>query len=350
MDIQRWDRKLSQYLDMFDNDDVRVNKDYQRSRRVWPLNAKSYLVETVILGLVLPRLMLHEVRGRKGSKAHTAIVDGQQRTVALSEFRKGEFRLSGVVDRPSLKNKRYVTLEPADRRAFDRYLIRMDRFRGASDSDIRDVFRRINSYTVPLNSEEQRHAKFQGEFKWFVQGQLERFAEVLLEAAVLSEKQISRMADAKLLTEVVHAMLYGITTTNARALKKLYNDFDREFDLDRDFTRRLGTTIDLLASWGRLPKAIAKPHQAYSIILALLHAQEALDSLVPLIPRRRSLRNVATIVGNLTTLSAILELDEDDVPREYEAFYRASGTGTNVRAARALRFQWYFSALTSASI
>jgi len=36
----------------------------------------------------------------------------------------------------------------------------------ATPAEVREVFRRINSYTVPLNSEEQRHATYQGPFKF----------------------------------------------------------------------------------------------------------------------------------------------------------------------------------------
>ena len=180
MDIQRWEKKLSDFLDLFDANDIRINRRYQRSGKVWPLNAKSYLVETVLLNLVLPRLMLHEVPSRRGVPSYTDIVDGQQRTVALSSFRRNEFRLSAVVDRPSLRNKRYSTLDPADRQAFDDYFLRIDRFRNATEEDIRDVFRRINSYTVPLNPEGQRHTrKFQGEFKWFINRQMEQHATLL---------------------------------------------------------------------------------------------------------------------------------------------------------------------------
>ena len=39
---------------------------------------------------------------------------------------------------------------------------------GATPDQIRETFRRINSYTVPLNPEEHRHAVFQGDFKWFM--------------------------------------------------------------------------------------------------------------------------------------------------------------------------------------
>jgi len=350
METQRWDKKLSEFLDMVDHNDVRVNRRYQRSGKVWPLNAKSYLVETVILNFVLPRLLLHEVPARRGAPAYTDIVDGQQRTAALRAFRHDEFRLSGAVDRPNLKGKKYSTLEPQDRQAFDAYVLRLDRFTGATDAEIREVFRRINSYTVPLNAEEQRHARFQGEFKWFIHRQIERFDDALKESGVLTEKQMNRMADGKLLTEIVHALVHGISTTNGRSLRKMYADHDREFPLDRDLTRRLSAAKTTFAAWGRLPKAVAKHYHAYALLLALMHCQQPVEPLKALVRKTAGIKSDSIVLTNLGTLASVLDFEEDEVPPEYEDFYAASEKGTNVRAAREARFRWYVRALTSNSL
>ncbi len=302
------------------------------------------------MDFALPRLMLHQVAARRGSPEYTDIVDGQQRTVALREFRKDEFYLSAIVDRQHLRGKKYSTLNATDREAFDGYMLKMDRFEDASEQDIREVFRRINSYTVPLNPEEQRHAKFQGEFKWFIHRQIEVYTETFKNSGVLSEQRINRMADAKLLTEIVHAMTNGISTTDARSLRKVYSDFDREFELDREFTRRLSVAHDRVAGWGLLPKPLRKHYHAYSLILALLHAQEPLATIARVCGRRRTLKADAGVVQNLSTLAEVLESAEEDVPDAYMNFYRASAKGTNVKAAREERCRWFYKALTSESL
>lgn len=347
MEIERWDKKTSAFLDMVKANRIRINKSYQRSGKVWPVNAKSYLVETVIQGLVLPPFMIHRVPGRAGAEGHEEIVDGQQRTAALLAFRNDEFWLSSAVDRKGLKKKKYSTLRPADRRAFDTYELKINRIEDATEHDIREVFRRINFYTAPLNPEEQRHARFQGAFKWFVQDRRREFEAVFKDSGVLTEKRIDRMADAKLLTEIVHAMAYGITTTNARSLRQIYSNFDSAFDLARDVKQRLDAARAVFASWHSLPTPIAKPHHAYSLLLALLHLQKSVRPLGKLVKNRKPLRDSETILGNLRTLGSVLELPENDVPGRYQGFYRASAKGgTNVRVARASRVRWYCRALT----
>lgn len=347
MGIERWDKRLSVFLDMVESDRIRINKRYQRSGKVWPANARSFLVETVIQGLVLPPFMVYGVRGQRGRRAHFEIVDGQQRTAALRSFRQGEFRLSDAVDRKALRRKTYSGLSPADRNKFDRYELKINCIEQATQGDVREIFRRINYYTAPLNPEEQRHALFQGEFKWFVQRQRELFAPILKSSGVLKDKQIERMADAKLVTEIVHAMLNGITTTNARVLKGIYASHDGEFDLATSFGKRLAQARKCLGAYGHLPKRIARPYHAYSLLLALLHAFRGIKPLARSIPRRGSLQDRNTILSNLNTLASVLDHEsEEDVSPKYRAFYVASQKGTNVASRRLTRCRWYYRALT----
>jgi len=348
MRIRRWDMRMGDFLDLVEANRIRINRSYQRSSKVWPLNAKSYLVETVVEELVLPPFMVHAVRGRAGRKGHGELVDGQQRTVALLSFRNDEFRLSDAVDRKALRGRTYSRLSQRDRRSFDRYALRIDRIESATAHDVHEVFRRINYYTAPLNPEEQRHARFQGTFKWFIQEQREVFAPALKSSGVLTEKRIDRMGDAKPLTEIVHAMINGITTTNARSLRKIYSDFDPAFHLSRDFAKRLKAAQRVFKVWGRLPKRIGRNYHGYSLLLALLHALQSVQSLGRLIKRRRPLQEAEAILRNLNILASVLDReDEDDVPSRYRTFHRASQKGTNVRARRATRFRWYYRALTA---
>jgi len=298
----------------------------------------------------LPPFMVYAVPGRAGKKGHVEIVDGQQRTAALRAFRKGEFRLSDAVDRKALGRKEYSTLRAADRRRFDRYQLRINRIEGATPADVREVFRRINYYTAPLNPEEQRHAQFQGKFKWFIQRQRDLFERVFKSSGVLTEKRIERMGDAKLLTEIVHAMVNGITTTNASSLKRIYSDYDRDFAGGR-FAKRLATARRVFVELYPMPRRIARNYHAYSLLLALLHELRSLRPLASVIRKKGSLQDAETILRNLNALASVLDHEnEEEVPTKYRAFYRASQKGTNVRTRRLTRCRWYYRALTERRI
>ena len=182
--------------------DLRVNREYQRSDSVWPDPARSYLIETILLDFPIPKLALHQVTDPLTGESHKELVDGQQRSAAIRAFRDDGFQLSAAVENAALRGLRFSTLSADQRTTFLNYQLNIDLFLGAEPAEIREVFRRMNSYTIPLNPEEQRHAAFQGEFKWF----LHRFALSLNDSwesmGIFTPKALVRMADTKLLAEV----------------------------------------------------------------------------------------------------------------------------------------------------
>ena len=74
--------------------EIVVNRNYQRSDKVWPSAAKSYLIETMLLGYPVPKLYLYQVLDLRSRKTYKEIVDGQQRSVAIFQFYNDEFRLN----------------------------------------------------------------------------------------------------------------------------------------------------------------------------------------------------------------------------------------------------------------
>jgi Protein of unknown function DUF262 len=156
------------YCAGMDRKEIIVNRDYQRSDKVWPDSAKSYLIESAILGYPIPKLFLYQRTDVKSRKTIKEIVDGQQRSMAIYEFFHDEFILAGSLDTEELRGNRYSQLEPELQHKFLDFSLSIDLFVSAARSQVVEVFRRMNSYTVPLNPEEHRHASFQGRFKWFI--------------------------------------------------------------------------------------------------------------------------------------------------------------------------------------
>lgn len=80
----------------------------------------------------------------------------------------------------------------------------------ATDDEVLEIFRRINSYTLPLKEPEKRHASYQGEFKWFIKDLLDLYSPMLDRYKILSLREISRMVDAELMTELSQVILDGV--------------------------------------------------------------------------------------------------------------------------------------------
>ena len=78
----------------------------------------------------------------------------------------------------------FSQLDQEQQQRFVDYALTVDVFVGATSEEIRQVFRRMNSYTIPLNPQEKRHATHQGEFKWSIVEMTERYADALKQLGV----------------------------------------------------------------------------------------------------------------------------------------------------------------------
>jgi len=72
---------VAELCDQYARKDVRINRNYQRSDEVWPDAARSFLIETIVLGFPIPKIILSQQTDLKNLKTFKDIVDGQQRTL-----------------------------------------------------------------------------------------------------------------------------------------------------------------------------------------------------------------------------------------------------------------------------
>jgi hypothetical protein len=85
---------IAEYCQQMREKSIIVNHDYQRSDKVWPPAARSYPIETNLLGFPIPKLSLYQTTDLKTKKTKKEIVDGQQRSQVISDFLEGTFRLT----------------------------------------------------------------------------------------------------------------------------------------------------------------------------------------------------------------------------------------------------------------
>ncbi len=98
MNIVATNTTVAAYCQEMGRNEIIVNKEYQRSDKVWPPVARSYLIETLLLGYPIPKLSLHQVTDIKSKKTLKEIVDGQQRSMAIFDFFHDRLPLSRTLD------------------------------------------------------------------------------------------------------------------------------------------------------------------------------------------------------------------------------------------------------------
>jgi hypothetical protein len=341
---------IADYCEAMKRGDILVNRDYQRSAKVWPSIARSFLIETIILGLPMPKIYLYQKVDVKSKKTFKEIVDGQQRSIAIRDFYDDSFRASGSLDSPQLASRLYSEMAEDDQKAFLDYQLSADLFISASDEEVRDVFRRMNSYTVPLNPEEKRHAVYQGPFKWFVHRLGRQYDKAFIRLGIFSENKIVRMADSKLITEVCHALLNGIQTTKEKQLDATYRDHDERFPMENEIKQRLTRSFDQLIEWDELHGGpLMAPHVVYSLVLALTHMHKAVPALDPLWRSdNQTVFDRSIVVGNLSMLAEAIE--SSTMSEATRDFVDGCSMKTNTAEQRVKRFRSICNALQPRSL
>ena len=159
---------------------INLNPIFQR-REVWTRPRKSLLIESIVLNLPIPQIVLAERKDRP----HTYIVlDGKQRLLTIRQFcvnsqDRSETRfeplfLEKLTLRADLNGESYETLNSNPDRAdivdaFDNHTIRTVVIRNWPDDDyLHRVFLRLNTGSVQLSPQELRQALIPGPFTDFL--------------------------------------------------------------------------------------------------------------------------------------------------------------------------------------
>jgi len=336
---------IADYCKMFKQKEFVVNRDYQRSDRVWPPAAKSFLIETILLGYPIPKLSLYQITDVKTRETVREIVDGQQRTMAILEFYDNKLSLSRSTELEPAVGKTYEELDEELKHQFLAYSLDVDLFTSVTRDQIREMFRRINSYTVPLNPEEHRHAVYQGAMKWFIYRLSKTFDQILLDIGSFTQKSLARMEDTKLYCEIVHALLSGISTTTKKKLDDLYKLKDKQFPEATEIKGRISAAIDVILGFPDTHKSVLmKPYMLYSLILAITHLTRPVPTLQGVYPSDgKYLLDNDVALTNLTALAEAAESNGET--SLFSEFVKASSSKTNVKAQRENRFIWFCKAL-----
>lgn len=333
---------VAEYCGQMRDKSIIVNHEYQRSDKVWPPAARSYLIETVLLGFPIPKLSLYQTTDLKTRRTTKEIVDGQQRSQTIYDFLEGTLRISG---KGPFGGKTFNQLEENEQQQFVSYSLTVDLFLNATRDEIRQVFRRMNSYTVPLNPQEKRHATHQGEFKWFIVELVEKYAESFKRIGVFAERQLSRMSDAALLSDIVFTFAKGIQHASDVSLDKFYEENDVTFPAVDEMRDRITSSMDVIIGWPDIHKsALMKSYNMYSLVLAISHALWPVPTLNGVYDRQAPIAlDPQFVLPNLTALADALE--EPTTRPDFVEFVNACAKATTRIGPRNARFRWLSQAL-----
>lgn len=195
---------ISDIRDWSETGRLELRPDFQR-REVWSSVARIMLIDTILRGIPMPKIFLASTI--RDDRTYRVVIDGQQRISTILDFLKDQFALDDPYNGPE-NGKKYSELDQNIRDSVLSYKIDFNEAINPSEEEVREVYSRVNKYTVPLNKQELRRADFPGDF-------LKVCEELAVNPyfdhiGIFTPANRRRYADVEYISEIVAAMIGGI--------------------------------------------------------------------------------------------------------------------------------------------
>lgn len=194
---------ISDLRDWSINGRLELRPSFQR-KEVWNPAARIMLIDTILRQVPMPKMFLwNEIHN---DQTYRRVIDGQQRISAILSFLRDEFAL----DAPyagEFAGCKFSELPTPVKNQILQYKIDYNEAIGFTEDEVREVYSRVNKYSLPLNKQELRRADFPGRFLELATDL--SLNEYLDESRVFTVGQRRRMGDVEFVSEILAGMLEG---------------------------------------------------------------------------------------------------------------------------------------------
>lgn len=202
-------------VSQIDRGNIDLNPKFQR-RNAWNDTRRSKLIESLLLGVPVPEIVLAEDKARKNS---FIVIDGKQRLLAIAGFIQPEKEiwnspiLRALRSRVDLNGKRFSDFfdgetelqEATDLLNSDIRCTVISNY--TSSSVLYDIFYRLNTGSVPLSSQELRQVLNAGKFADYL---IEKTNQIIpLHSVLRLDGPDARLRDAELLLRHIAFTFFG---------------------------------------------------------------------------------------------------------------------------------------------
>ncbi|MDA8272841.1 MAG: DUF262 domain-containing protein [Deltaproteobacteria bacterium] len=341
---------ISDFLEWQKSNILDLSPEFQR-RGVWTRVAKSYLIDTIIRGKPIPKLLI--TQNLSDQRNIRTVVDGQQRLRTIFEFINNDFTILRAHN-DMYARKTFESLDEDIKLDILKYEIGVDVLFDVNYTDLLDIFGRINTYSVTLNSQEKLNAKYLGAFKTYAYELGRNYVDYFVTANIFTKKQISRMFEAELSSNLLIALCDSIQS--GKNIEKFYRkyenieDIPEELRIARDNFNIVMSYIGAIYDAGDLKNTNwSRPQLFYTLFIVIAHALFGVKGLPNeirpelsenLIGRWRiALDDVSANYDNYTSKNAL------NVPQDYIEFIDYSRRRTTDELARIKRVEFLLNKL-----
>ncbi|MVT42864.1 DUF262 domain-containing protein [Chitinophaga oryziterrae] len=331
---------IADFVEWERNGLIELSPDFQR-RSVWTDKAKSYLIDTILRGKPMPKIII--TQKLEGGKNIRVVVDGQQRLRAILGYYNGDFKLSKAHNK-ELSKFSYQSLPNGLEKEFLKYELGVDLLFDVPYEEILDIFARINSYTVKLEMQEIFNAKYLGFFKQTVYGLGYRYVSYFINGGILTKSKVTRMAEAELAGDLMVALIDGVQTN--KGVEIYYKKYEDEADNLEEIEARFDKVMSYIGSIYK-PEELkntnfSRNHLFYSLFASMAHLLFQIKNLDKNLKKSINEKSIGKIRVALDNLSAQYDeisdnIDSPQYGKEFKDFINYSRRGTTDSGARVYR-------------
>lgn len=328
---------ISDFIEWYDNGLLELSPDFQR-RAVWSEKAKSYLIDTIVQGKPIPKIIItQKLQGKRNIRI---VVDGQQRLRAILEYYSDSFKISKAHNE-HLSKCVFSTLPHKVADDFIKYELGVDLLFDTTYENLLEIFARINSYTVTLNKQEKFNANYLGYFKQYAFRYGYKYVKYFLDGGILTKARVARMAEAELASDLFVAIVGGVQTNkNVENYYRKYDDkpgtlpkASTKFDRIMSFIGAIYPPSEIVnTNWSRI-------HLFYTLFTSIGHLLYKLNGLDLKIRTKINKKDINKLRFALDEISltydnVAADLDNPKKPKDYKAFITQSRRGTTDTSTR----------------
>lgn len=263
-------QSVSWFQDHYKAGRLTLRPPFQR-KPVWTDKQRSSLIESILLEIPVPEIYVQVTQDDDGIEEY-GVVDGQQRLRTILQFigiendedqepdeDNNSFSLDSLLPTSLWKGKSFADVTGEHRKKFFQYEICVRMLYTENITEVEDVFKRLNKFTMPLKAQELRNATYHGAFA--------RLAETLADKEywavnrIITPASIRRMGDIEMMSDLLIGLIHGPQGGSAKIIDQYYEQYEQYEDelpgqakLTRLFDRTLKSIEALFPDLAKVPR------------------------------------------------------------------------------------------------
>ena len=209
---------------------LELDPTYQR-KSVWTNSDRKYFLDTIFRDYPSPAIFIHKEID-DGGKTTYNIVDGKQRLETIFQFSNDEITIGKNYGDRNYNDKKFSELTTDGKKIFWSYKIQVDFL--DQPNLVNEIFDRLNRVSKNLNSQELRHARYNG---WFISDVEDESEHPFWDLVKISTKaRVKRMQDVQFISQLLVILLKGkILELKQDHLDEIYAKYDDPPDVGNEF-------------------------------------------------------------------------------------------------------------------